>query len=168
MDGSLTLHYFGRLRSLDALRELQEEFEEIARVSGWNYELVNETFTVEAAGHVAARPEKSPEPLRKLILRGIRLSVEGAASPLQATFDADGYLSHVYADATSVGRPVVHQVHAKTRIPRRDARTHRTLVRLLDYLKKRYVPNLEVIDPTGYWVSRDENVLKAAPVALLR
>ncbi len=36
---------------------------------------------------------------------------------------------------------------------------HISLVKLLDYLKKRYVPNLEVIDNTGYWSSRDESVL---------
>jgi hypothetical protein len=40
-----------------------------------------------------------------------------------------------------------------------DGASHISMVKILDYLKKRYVPNLEVIDNTGYWTSRDEAVL---------
>jgi hypothetical protein len=39
------------------------------------------------------------------------------------------------------------------------------LVNLLDHLEKRYVPNLEVIDDSGFWTSRDEKALEFRPLA---
>jgi hypothetical protein len=150
-----TVHYFGKIRSHEAIREIQEEFREIAQVSGWTHEMVDHVFSHEGEGQAA-----------KLSLRGIRVTLNKTTSPLQLTFDKDGYLSHIYyekaaAEAVQKGsaKPVLHQIHTSTSVRNSDAPSHITLVKLLDYVKKRYVPNLEVIDNTGYWYSRDESVL---------
>jgi hypothetical protein len=37
---------------------------------------------------------------------------------------------------------------------------HSTVISLLDYLKRAYVPNLQVSDETGYWEQRDLDELK--------
>ena len=150
-----TVHYFGKIRSHEAIREIQEEFREIAQVSGWTHEMVDHVFAHEGEGATA-----------KLSLRGIRVTLNKTTSPLQLTFDKDGYLSHIYyekaaSDTAQKGsaKPVLHQIHTSTSVRNSDAQSHITLVKLLDYVKKRYVPNLEVIDNTGYWYSRDESVL---------
>lgn len=155
---STTVHYFGKIRNQEDLRELQDEFKDIAQVSGWAHEMVDHVFAQEG------------EPTgTRLTLRGIRLTLSKTSSPIQVTFDKDGYLSHIFYEKapsempgqkpTGAFRQVLHQVHTCTHVRSGDGASHIALVKILDYLKKRYVPNLEVIDNTGYWNSRDEAVL---------
>jgi hypothetical protein len=155
---STTVHYFGKIKNLDLIRDLQEEFREIAQVSGWAHEMVD---------HAYSQNEESPT--GRLTLKGIRLTLPKGSSPLQLTFDKDGYLSHIYYEKRTetplsrgkapVVRQLLHQVHTSTTLGSAEPAAHISLVKLLDYVKKRYVPNLEVIDNTGYWSSRDESVL---------
>ncbi len=155
---STTVHYFGKIKSLDLIRDLQEEFREIAQVSGWAHEMVDHAYSHE--GEI---------PAGRLTLKGIRMTLQKDSSPLQLTFDKDGYLSHIYYEKNTglvatrgkapAPRQFLHQVHTSTTLGTAEPMLHISLVKLLDYLKKRYVPNLEVIDNTGYWSSRDESVL---------
>ncbi|HEY5038762.1 MAG TPA: hypothetical protein VIJ93_06810 [bacterium] len=164
---STTVHYFGKVRNQEAIREVQEEFREIAQVSGWSHEMVDHVFSQE--GETTGM---------RLSLRGIRVTFNKTTTPMQLTFDKDGYLSHIYyekaAESVSRGvaggptRQLLHQIHTSTSIRSSDSSTHITLVKLLDYLKKRYVPNLEVIDNTGYWYSRDESVLASRKLELAK
>jgi hypothetical protein len=104
--------------------------------------------------------------------------------PVRFTFDQEGYLAHVYyesegsrllslayetpqsprPDSPSANR-ILHHVHTHTTIWSKEPYAHVTLVHLLDHLGKKYVPNLEVIDKTGYWTSRDEKALEFRPLA---
>lgn len=164
---STTIHYFGKIRNQEAIREIQEEFREIAQVSGWSHEMVDHVFTQE--GEI---------PGTRLSLRGIRLVLNKTTSPLQLTFDKDGYLSHIYYEkapaqitpkgTVSGSRQLLHQIHTSTSLRSSDPQNHITLVKLLDYVKKSYVPNLEVIDNTGYWYSRDESVLNTKKLELVK
>jgi hypothetical protein len=164
---SATVHYFGKIKSQEAVREIQEEFREIAQVSGWSHEMVDHVFTQEG---------EIPGP--RLTLRGIRIILNKTTSPLQLSFDKDGYLSHIFYEKapaempgqrpTGTTRQLLHQVHTSTSIRTGDAATHIALVKLLDYVKKRYVPNLEVIDNTGFWYSRDESVLASKKLELAK
>jgi hypothetical protein len=168
---SATIHYFGKVKDQDSILEIQEEFREIAQVSGWPHEIVDQNFIQEG--------ESSPV---RLTLKGVRIVLGKNPAPLQLTFDKDGYLSHIYHEAPArenvprgstrgappAARPILHQVHTSTSLRAGDAPAHITLVKLLDYLKKRYVPNLEVIDNTGYWYSRDESVLAPKKLELAK
>ena len=37
---------------------------------------------------------------------------------------------------------------------------HISIIKLLEFLKNRYIPDLEVVDEGGYWESRDEAALR--------
>jgi len=162
---STTVHYFGKIKSLEMVREIQEEFREIAQVSGWAHEMVDYSFSREIG---ASAPRMS--------LKGIRITLSKSVSPFQLTFDKDGYLSHIYYDKTEGLKPhvapntrtLLHQVHTSTSLRASDPKNHVTLVKLLDYVKKRYVPNLEVIDNSGYWFSRDEAALAPKKLELAK
>ncbi len=168
---STAIHYFGKIKSTEAIREIQDEFHEIAQVSGWSHEIVDHVFAQE--GDLKGN---------RLVLQGIRLVLNRQTTPLQLTFDKDGYLSHIYYEkapvemggsiipntATGTTRQLLHQIHTSTTVRSQDPQTHKTLVKLLDYVKKRYVPNLEVIDNTGYWYSRDEAVLNPPKMELVK
>jgi len=164
---STTVHYFGKIKSQEAIREIQEEFREIAQVSGWSHEMVDHIFT-----------QEGEMPDTRLSLRGIRVTLNKTTSPLQLTFDKEGYLSHIYYEKapaempgtrpTGATRQILHQIHTSTNVRSGDAGTHISVIKLLDYVKKRYVPNLEVIDNTGYWFSRDESVLSPKKLELAK
>jgi hypothetical protein len=194
---SRTIHYIGRLQNESLLSELQEEFAEIAQVSGWTHERIHQTYSPGSEGSKAPRT-----------LRGIQMVVSKSAGPIRFTFDADGYLAHYYyeteshpavsgrttegsvapstlpvpsrpyrygrsqpraygRDVSSDENRILHQVHANTLIRDGGADAHRTVVKLLDYLRKKYVPNLEVIDPTGYWMTRDDSILEFRALELV-
>ncbi len=84
-----TIHYFGKIKSQDAIRDIQEEFREIAFVSGWTHEMVDNVFT-----------QEGEMPGVRLHLKGIRITLSKNITPLQLTFDKDGYLSHIYYEKT--------------------------------------------------------------------
>lgn len=170
---SHTIHYFGRLKRPELLSELQEEFSEFAQVSGWNHERVDHVFPVEDSS-------EGPRPT----LRGIRIFLSEGDGPVRFTFDQDGHLSHLYYETETTwpvsmehasrddfhpvapgGRRVLHHVHTHTTLQGQAIQPHVTLVKLLDHLGKKYVPNLEVIDDTGYWSKRDEKLLESRPLA---
>ncbi len=163
---STTVHYFGKIKSPESIRELKEEFQEIAQVSGWTFEKVDHVFA----------PTENPGPAR-LTLKGIRLTLGKSFSPIQMTFDKDGYLSHIYYETVMTENPlrvgvekttqILHQVHTSTTIKNPDAQDHISLIKVLDYVKKKYVPNLEVIDNTGYWYSRDPAALRSKSLQLI-
>jgi hypothetical protein len=160
---SVTIHYFGKLADPSVLPGLVEDFEEIARVSGWSFERVDHVFT----------REDGPSPGR-LTLKGIRVTLAKTATPLLLTFDQEGHLAHIYyepvslEEGTSSPRRLLHQVHTHTTLRAQDPQVHVTLVKLLDHLQKRFVPNLEVIDNSGYWYSRDESLLKRPALELIQ
>jgi hypothetical protein len=57
-------------------------------------------------------------------------------------------------------RGLLHQNQASIQTSIGGAALHRTVVGLLDYLKRAYVSDLEVLDESGYWNDRDETALK--------
>ncbi len=160
---STTIHYFGKLTDPSVLPELIEDFEEIARVSGWPYERVDHVFT----------REEGPSPGR-LTLKGLRVTLSKSATPFLLTFDQEGHLAHIYHEPVSLEEGVVsprrllHQVHTHTTLRAQDPHVHITLVKLLDHLRKRFIKNLEVIDNSGYWYSRDESLLKPQALELIQ
>src|SRR5258708_9636403 len=129
---STTVHYFGKIKSHEAVREIQEEFREIAQVSGWTHEMVDHVFTQE--GEI---------PGTRLSLRGIRVTLNKTTSPLQLTFDNDGYLSHIYygksavenaqRGASNASRQLLHQIHTSTSIRNAHTQSHLTLLTMLHY-----------------------------------
>jgi hypothetical protein len=88
---STTIHYFGKIKSTEAIREIQDEFYEIAQVSGWTHEVVDHVFTQE--GDLQGN---------RLTLQGVRIVLNRQTTPLQLTFDKDGYLSHIYYEKAPV------------------------------------------------------------------
>jgi hypothetical protein len=169
---SYTIHYFGRLQKPELLSELQEEFAEFAQVSGWSHEIVDHVF-----------PRENGQEGVLETLKGIRIKVSPDEDPVRFTFDQDGYLAHMYyesegtwpmamareaartlrSESTDTVR-VLHREHAHTTIRGKEPYAHVTLVNLLDHLEKKYVPNLEVIDKSGYWTSRDAKALEFRPL----
>jgi hypothetical protein len=106
-----------------------------------------------------------------LTLKGIKLFVHPQTDPLWFTFDKEGVLTRLgYFAVDHYGSKrgeqpgrrfeFIHQSQASIQTSIGGIELHQTAIRLLDHLKKRYVPDLGVRDDTGYWEDRDDDKLK--------
>ena len=162
---SVTLRYSGALSNLALLPQLVEDFNDIAATHAWP---------------VDALEPPSPEPKRSrgartmappLVVQGLKIYVHPQTDPLWLTFDQEGLItrlgSYPLAHVDRAGETAaasrfgfVHQSQASMQTGIGGFLLHSTVVSLLDYVKRAYVPGLKVEDETGYWDDRDMEHLK--------
>ncbi len=174
---SVTIRYYGALKDVKAIEDLQEEFLDIAITQEWPSEIVDGAYSSlkrEEPGTGAGKARGTAATLSPpLTLKGIKLVVDPQTDPLWFTFDSEGALTrlsyfavdHYPARSANAAAPsrryeFVHQSQASIQTTLGGAELHMTVVRLLDYLKKTYVPDLKVQDDSGYWEHRDEDLLR--------
>jgi hypothetical protein len=168
---SVTIRYHGALQDLGRVEAMQEEFLDIACTNEWPSEIVDGSFSSlrkdipdgTARGRSAAVGTLSPP----LTLRGIKLTVHPQTDPLWFTFDEAGQLTRLgfFAVDHYAGRKgsealtrrfeFVHQSQASIQTSVGGAELHQCVVKLLEHLKSRYVPDLQVLDESGFWEDRD-------------
>lgn len=159
---SVTLRYSGSLDDRALLPRLHEDFQDIAATHAWPVDLMAPPKTAEAPrGRTLAPP---------LVLEGLRIIVHPQTDPLWLTFDPEGTLtrlgSYPLTQVARDGSPqgarfsFLHQSQASIQTGIGGALLHKTVVSLLDYLKRAYVRDLQVLDESGYWDTRDEAALK--------
>ena len=162
----VTIRYSGSLGALETLPSLVEEFQDIAATHGWPTDLVEGVYDSIARGPLAG-PGRAGNGLKTLspplALKGLKLIVHPQTDPLWLTFDGDGSLTRlgyfsVDGPAGPAGRrfELIHQPQASIQTSIGGTLLHKTVVSLLDRLKKAYLPGLQVADDSGYFESRDE------------
>jgi len=82
--------------------------------------------------------------------KGIILNIHPECEDFHLTFDEDGKLTYVFDHYDSY-------LFVKTQFS--GVKTHITIIKLLKFLKSRYIPDLEVKDEGEYWHSKDPNKL---------
>jgi len=153
---SVTLRYSGTIADLALLPRLREEFQDIAAANRWPVDPVERIMPKgrPAGGRLLAPP---------LAVEGLKLIVHPQTDPLWLTFDSDGSLTRLDPyplNGGSVPRyGFLQQSQASMQTGIGGSELHRTVVGLLDYLKRVYVPDLKVVDDSGYWELRDEEAL---------
>jgi hypothetical protein len=163
---SVTLRYSGALEDRNLLKNLTEDFRDIAATHAWPVD------ALEAAPQEAAfkRGRGARTLARPMTLQGLKIYVHPQTDPLWLTFDAEGVLTRLGTfPLTQVDREggnsssrfgFLHQSQASMQTSIGGYRLHSTVVSLLDYLKRAYVPSLQVDDETGFWEHRDLEELK--------
>jgi hypothetical protein len=173
------IKYSGSIPSKPMVRQLEEEFIDISQISGWGYELVTENFNTLTTA--SRRGQTEPEELNELddedlltlnsadvYLEGLVLKIDREMDPLKLTFDKKGKLASIsFCTTDTVGLnkkltvkkyEFLYYPYIKLYTP--NAERHIQVIKILDYLKKSYIKDLEVIDTSGYWNNRDEEELK--------
>ena len=160
---SVTLRYSGTLNDRDLLPRLSEDFQDIAATHAWPVDLLAPL----PAGQLS---ERSRTLAPALVLAGLRVIVHPQTDPLWLTFDPEGTLTRLgtypLTQMARDGSPqgarfsFLHQSQASMQTGIGGPLLHKTVVSLLDYLKRAYVSDLQVLDESGYWETRDEAALK--------
>ena len=170
---SITIRYHGSLKDQSLLPSLQEDLLDFAKTSGWPSEEVDGVFSSLKGGAAAAKAQGAVQTINPpLTLKGVKLIVHPQTDPLWFTFNPEGELTRLsyYAVDYYIGKkpqdPVsrkyefVHQSQASIQTSVGGEQLHQLVVKMLDYVKAKYMPDLSVQDDSGYWEHRDGAALK--------
>jgi len=153
----LTLHYSARLRRPEQLPELCDEIADICESLHWPCRPVDMTFDVEAQ-HV---PDESGDgKVKQVPLRGVVFTppeCETVSLTFTPTWRLSSAMNLMAADLFS-DPEWVYSVHVKTQFAGPDV--HIALVKLLKYLEKKYLDDVEVNDEGDYWETADRALLE--------
>jgi hypothetical protein len=171
------LKYSGTLRSKEIISQLTEEFIDICRISGWEYNIIKENFqtmTMNPSGDMAGF--KSDDEMQdavalsssEVFLEGIAIKIRPDCDPIRLTFDKNCSLATIvfsFSDTFGLHKKLTVKkyefiYHPYVKVNTLSAEYHSQVIRLLDYIKKRYIEDLEVIDSSNYWETRDIESLK--------
>ena len=142
----VTIYYRGRLASLDHLEPCIQELTEIARTLKWECQLYD---------------GNEPDIAAVLPLKGLCINLHPKSEHLCICFDPDGILRHpLSVRFDNLKNPVSGKdLHVFVKTHFAPVEIHIVVIKLLRYLKQRYIPNLEVSDEAGYWETDDLEAL---------
>ncbi len=173
------IKYSGTINSKSLLEQMKEEFLDICEISGWQYELIKENFqtlTSKAKKEMFEMDyveigdlENEPVQVKgaDVYLEGLSISINKGVEPLKFTFDKKGQIAAISfytTDTVGINSKITvkkyeFMYYPYIKIYTGNYDTHKKMVKILDYVKKKYIKNLEVIDTSFYWDNRDEENL---------
>lgn len=165
---SITISYRGALKNATVLPRLIDELIDIAESMRWKVRIIDDDWRLP----VDARLEQTPHGLDivgNTGLKGVVLSPPGACEPVTLVFTRAGRLCDPIHRAASlesgrrIGRPWLSIATTGA-----SANVHMWICGLLRYLKKQYMPRLEVRDSGGYWSSGNIRVLLRRQALVVR
>lgn len=155
----ITIHYKGKLKDPVLVYSLTDELKDISEIMKWDYSIMDkdldEPMTAELLNH-----ENRVEISGHLPLKGIIINLHPGCEKLSLLFDKDGYLQSVLnmvLNTKESRKSDNNYLFIKTQFA--PPEIHIALVKLLKYLKNKYITNLEVIDEGGYWENEDKELL---------
>jgi len=156
----VTIHYRGKIKKKEDADVLAEEIADFAETLGWNFKIWREDWSLPNTASL----EGSLDEIRlsgQIPLRGITLYPHKSSEPLSLTFNPDGYLVDGWGMALLAGQKIsIEQLWLSTKTQFAPIEIHITIIKLLRYLKKKYIPELAVHDDGGYWIDENANELK--------
>jgi hypothetical protein len=150
----LSIHYSGRINNYSEINILVEEVQDICDSLHWDYNI-----WVPANDEISIGNSKKNKDYTIHDLNGISISVLDCETVF-FTFLPDGRLSsplNLLAQGAYTDKEMIYTVATKTQYAGPD--THMALVKLIRYLKEKYLDDLQVDDEGLYWETGDKKVL---------
>jgi hypothetical protein len=133
----ITVYYKGKVNEAGMVDDIVKELTEISEGLKWKYEIVNDK-NLKVKG-IIIRPHEKSETFSILANKNLNLISIGAL-----------HLKKPDEESSQVAS--IKTQYAPIQI-------HIGIIKLLKYLKKKYIYNLEVFDEGDYWRTMDENIL---------
>ncbi|MBC8490325.1 MAG: hypothetical protein H8D45_30280 [Bacteroidetes bacterium] len=138
----ITIHYKGTLDKVEKIEDFVNEITDISKEMGWEYDIIN------------TEPEKN-----KPAINGIIIKPHEKSESLSLFFDTEGRIQNIasliFENIDDDGPPIAS---IKTQYAPLDI--HIAIIKLLKYIKSKYISDLYVFDEGDYWKSMDENILR--------
>lgn len=153
------IHYKGRIKDIGLINRLTEDLEDFAGILNWGWRRI---------GYTNSEFQSHPEVDKSLnrgesILKGIVLDPHEKCEPFSFIFNEEGYLwnrRNRVAESMKKRRYEDEWVHTNTEYS--SIEIHISIIKLLKFIKQRYIPELEVRDESGYWETDNIYQLKSA------
>ena len=156
----VTIHYRGRLADIKKIKTICDELAAIADKMDWPYTRLDEDWPQSADATIEVT-EQGSQITGHLPLKGIVLTLNPKCETLGFLFDSNGNLRDPISMVNiSEGalKPEDYWLSVKTQYA--GPETHIWIIGLLKYLKKFYLPDLEVQDEGAYWETENFEILK--------
>jgi len=151
----LSFHYRGSINKYSEIDQLITEVEDICKSLQWDYHILNKEGAVNTAN--ADDPKFINYSIKDL--RGISVCPE-ESEPLSLTFLPNKNLccpAKLMVNDPVTNDLMIEVIHTKTQFAGPD--THIALMKLLKYLKEKYIHNLDVNDEGLYWDEWNKEIL---------
>lgn len=156
----VTIHYRGRIDKIDDVERLSREIEEFATILEWGVKRWQENWDLP---NTASLKKKNDNMQLKghIPIRGISLFPDPNCEPLSLTFTKEGYLANSISMVLLADDEIeMDRMWQSTKTQYASVETHISIIKLLKFVKKKYIPNLEVHDEGRYWETEDAHELQ--------
>lgn len=156
----VTIHYKGTIGRMDEIDQLGSEIIDIAETMGWSWTRLDEDFSKPCTATVTFRKNRSSI-VGHIPLKGVAFQPHEFSEIVMLYFDSEGKLNDPLSMALRHEGKIKNAkgyLSVKTQFAPID--THIAIVKLFRYLKKRYIPDLDVYDEGGYWETNDVEELQ--------
>lgn len=155
----ITIHFKGKIEDLNQVHPLIEELVDISKVMNWKYQIMDENW-LEPSNAKLVHNKRGLKLVGHLGLKGISINLHPNSEQFAIYFNSNGNLTcpiHVVLvnEGKSTQEKASHSVKTQFAPPE----VHIYIINLLKYLKKKYIPNLDVYDEGGYWDNGDKDQL---------
>lgn len=154
------INYRGTLKSPKKVFEFIEEIEDICKILEWRYTIIDEDWTKPSDIRFTNDPiTQELEIVGNAYLKGIIFTPPDCES-MQFLFDDKGKMTDLTQKAIENSFKKERSVYQWTKTQFAGAEVHITLIGLLKYIKKAYMPNLTVKDEGEYWETENRELLE--------
>lgn len=155
----ITIHFQGSLKTTKMVNSLVDELIDISKSMSWQWNVLDEDWAKPSTAKLSKESDEV-EIIGHLSLKGISINLHPNCEPLSLYFNSEGRLTNpmsIIFENEDKNKKDDDYCFVKTQFA--PPEIHITIIKLLRYLKKRYIPNLKVIDEGEYWQSEDREKL---------
>lgn len=156
----VTIYYNGKLSDAGLVYELTREITDIASIMNWPCNTWDDDWSIKPSATIVNK-EKKCEIKGHLGLKGVSFTPHPDCEAVNLTFDKHGILQDPRTLPLLLNGTIKDKdttVSVKTQFAGAD--THIAIIKLLQYIKKKYIPDLYVVDEGEYWQSENRQVLE--------
>ncbi len=173
----VTIHYRGKLKSPDLIKNLTHEVEDICIANNWKHNLLTDekphgnyvfdddddddfedddaNVSIENNRNLMPQTRKRPD----IGLRGITFQPHEECETLTLLFDTEGVLQSLFSMIFGSHDSRVKYPHIFVKTQFSGIETHIKVINLLVYLKKKYFKVLHITDEGGYYPKKNIEAL---------
>lgn len=155
----ITISFQGTLKNTSLIQPLIEELIDISETLNWKWNVLNENWSQPSTAKLSVN-DGGAEILGHLSLKGINIKLHPDCESFSLYFDSEGNLTTPMSTVLlNEGRITKDMVFSSVKTQFAPPDIHVSIVKLLKYLKKRYIPDLKVFDDGDYWETGDKEIL---------
>jgi len=154
----IVISFKGKLNNPSLIYSFCNELSDIANDMNWQYEILDEDYCKPNTAYIDN--DNSKYNIKgHLPLKGICIPIHPDSEPLSFYFDKNGNIRNIISmvERENEENTSDHYEFVKTQYAPIDV--HITIIKILKYVKEKYISNLYVRDEGEYWETKNKNIL---------